>query len=559
MSAKRKKVKRAAGVGRRCNERKAKRPRKKGKASVRKRRKAKSRMVGKARSRSFALALARAEAKARRLEAERVSEHAHRMLLESVEAVAERRDIVLKEPDRWFTRLRKVSLADLLCFLVFSSEDTTGAELCDYFGWDGTAPSVSALTQLRKKLTPEAMPELLREFLSRFDPVPYLDKYRLVAADGTGVGIARNADKRTEVTSNQYGRHRNEMHPTMSFDPMRGNFEDMVVQGSKVQNEPVALCELIDRFEPGKAPDGRTLVALWLADRNFATYNVLCHLMEAGACFALRCRDEWARRVLGDDFAGGEFDVTVDRYFTRSRRVDGRSRPDEPELYRVIDSATPFDALPKGSRGEYHMRLRFVRVAIPAAKDGDAEDENEPSGTGGDAATAKADAGEKAKADGKGEKDDKDEEDKNDKKDHWITIVTNLTAEEGFDAQALVALYGVRWAEEVGIRYLKHTCGMRDPRCRDYERAEQEIWGRVILASACALATAGVEKPEPGPKRERAVDVTMAFKAFLRMLAGRADVNLEAVCGRFTHSVRPGRHFERRKSKESRVRLCYRH
>ena len=100
---------------------------------------------------------------------------------------------------------------------------------------------------------------------------------------------------------------------------------------------------------------------------------------------------------------------------------------------------------------------------------------------------------------------------------------------------------------------------MKDPRCRDYERAEQEIWGRVILASACALAMAEVEKPEPGPKHEREVDVTMAFKAFLRKLEGRVEVDLEAVCKRYTHSVRPDRHFERRLSKESRVSLTNRH
>ena len=111
----------------------------------------------------------------------------------------------------------------------------------------------------------------------------------------------------------------------------------------------------------------------------------------------------------------------------------------------------------------------------------------------------------------------------------------------------------------MGIRFLKHTCGMRDPRCRDYDRAEQEIWGRVVLASACALAMSGAERPAPGPKHERETDVTMAFKAFMRMLRGREDVDLEAICGRHTQSVRKGRHFERRKSKESRARLCYRH
>ena len=255
-------------------------------------------------------------------------------------------------------------------------------------------------------------------------------------------------------------------------------------------------------------------------------YNSIAHLQEAGASFALRCRDDWARRLLGDDDAEGELDVTVERFLTRSRRTGLRSRPDEPGLYRVIDSKTRLDVLPKGSMEEYRVTLRFVRVRIPADGDGDAD-------------------GGKAKGKGGGSR--------------WLTIVTDLTEEDGFDAQAIVELYSIRWSQEVGIRYLKHTCGMKDPRCRDYDRAVQEIWGRLALASSCALATSGAEDPEPGPKHERAIDVTMAFKAFLRLLRGREDVDVEKICGRYTQSVREGRSCERRKSKESRVSLCYRH
>ena len=51
----------------------------------------------------------------------------------------------------------------------------------------------------------------------------------------------------------------------------------------------------------------------------------------------------------------------------------------------------------------------------------------------------------------------------------------------------------------------------------------------------------------------------MAFKELLRMLAGREENDLEAVRGMATDSVRPCRHFDRRKSKESRMQLCYRH
>ena len=372
------------------------------------------------------------------------------------------------------------------------------------------------------------------------------------------------------------------MHPTMVFDPVRGTFGDMVVQGSEVQDESAAFCELIDRFPPGRSADGALLAGLWLADRGFATHNAIAHLRAAGASLVPRCREDWARRMLGKDLRDGDLDVTVERYLTRSESTELRSRPEEPELYRVIDRDARLDCLPKGSKGEWYMGpLRFVRVAIPATEDGDrgedkarvaeveAKGESKPEpkprprsrGKGKVARESHKGANSNRKsAKGKTTEDKTAEGKPKGCGSRWLTLVTNLTEEDGFDAQAIVDAYKIRiWSEEVGIRYLKHTCGMKDPRCRDYARAEQEIWGRLVLASACALAMSGAEKPKPGPKHERAVDVTMAFKAFLRVLRGREDVDLEAICARYTHSVRRGRHFDRHKSKESRVRLCYRH
>ena len=71
--------------------------------------------------------------------------------------------------------------------------------------------------------------------------------------------------------------------------------------------------------------------------------------------------------------------------------------------------------LPKGSMEEYRVTLRFVRVRIPADGDGDA-DEGKARG--------------KAKGGGS----------------NWLTIVTDLTEEDGFDAQAIVELYSIRWS-----------------------------------------------------------------------------------------------------------------
>ena len=103
---------------------------------------------------------------------------------------------------------------------------------------------------------------------------------------------------------------------------------------------------------------------------------------------------------------------------------------------------------------------------------------------------------------------------------------------------------------------------MGDPRTRDYGRAMQEAWGRLVLYDACSLGTAGVPDPPSGPKHERATDRSDAFKAFMDMLrcrVRRVAHDVEAHAARRSHSVRGGRCRPRRRRPKSHPRSCCRH
>ena len=285
-------------------------------------------------------------------------------------------------------------------------------------------------------------------------------------------------------------------------------------QGGAEEDEPGALCELVDRLRPGPG-----LRALVLADRMFCTWNVLGHLAGAGASFCLRAKDAWVGALLRGGLPGGEFDLEVERCVTRTSRASARSRPGEPGLYRTIPAAGRFDALEPGSGGEWWCRLRVVRLRLPAA-DGD--------GASGD---------------------------------RWLNLVTDLPASE-LDAGGLAALYARRWDEEVGFLHLKHAVGLDAPRTRDYGRAVQEVLGRLVLYDACSLGTSGVPGPAPGPRHARATDRTDAFKAFadmLRSMVRRDAHDVEAFASRRSHSVRPGRGHPRRRRLRSPPRSCCRH
>ena len=131
--------------------------------------------------------------------------------------------------------------------------------------------------------------------------------------------------------------------------------------------------------------------------------------------------------------------ITVSRIIVRSKKKSFRSMPDNPELYRFVDSYTAFDYIDYGAQDEFPLSLRVVRVKIP---DGGYEN-----------------------------------------------LITNLPPEE-FDLFELCDLYHLRWKIENSFRELKHVIGSQDFGCRIFEYVIHEVWARLILYNFCSRITA---------------------------------------------------------------------
>ena len=69
-------------------------------------------------------------------------------------------------PDKDFTRIRKISAADLISFLVSYGSSSTRLELLDFFGMVSNAPSASAFNQQRAKLKPDTLEAVFHQFNS---------------------------------------------------------------------------------------------------------------------------------------------------------------------------------------------------------------------------------------------------------------------------------------------------------------------------------------------------------------------------------------------------------
>ena len=303
------------------------------------------------------------------------AEHALKRLERAVQLVTSVPEACARDPGRDFTRSRKIPLNALVWIMTTWAWDTIGTELEDAYGWDGAAPTASAFCQQRAKLRDDVMPRVSSEFLAMWEQAPLMGRFVLYGVDGTDVQLCPSSDPRTRVRSNKSGAEHNEAHPTTSYDIGRRTFQDMVWQGSGEQNEVSAFCELVDRCPPAFAPDGTRLVPLWLGDRNYYSYNSLCHLNEAGHRFVLRMRDDHVEGLLGRGAVPeGCFDVTVERVLVRTRSVAARTRPDRPEIYRWVDSRRRFDAIGELNwHAEYPMTLRVVRRRLPR-RDGDGND-----------------------------------------------------------------------------------------------------------------------------------------------------------------------------------------
>ena len=110
-----------------------------------------------------------------------------------VDAMALNSAQFVKNPEKDFTRDRKLGFVQLLRFFLCMGCGCINHELLKYFYFlPEDVPSASAFIQQRAKLLPEAFYHILRQFNLRFPSKGLMGRYSLIAADGCEFNIARN-------------------------------------------------------------------------------------------------------------------------------------------------------------------------------------------------------------------------------------------------------------------------------------------------------------------------------------------------------------------------------
>ena len=430
------------------------------------------------------------------------------LLLEDIDSLIKYPELFARNPEKDFTRTRKLPAKKTILFQIGMERDSINRELLKYFDYDLDVPSVSAFYQQRKKLKADTFSRLFHTFNSHFKPTLYRNKYIPVAVDGSGFNMFR--DPKNEETfrppNGQTKLGYSEIFVVAAYQLLDKVFTEAIIKPSRIKNEYTAICEIMDRH------DNSYGIPLFLADRGFPSYNCFAHAKEKNAAFVIRAKDDYATRLLREDKPDSdEFDLSVDRIIVRHKRKKQYLHPELEDRYRYVDANTSFDFIEHGKQDEYELHLRVARIKI---KDGVYEN-----------------------------------------------LITNLSPEE-FSANDLKELYRLRWDEEISFRELKHILGAADFHSKIVGYVSHELWARLLLYNFSSQITRLAVINKKDKKHRYQVNFTMAYQTcreFLRRNTQESGFEVLALIEKYILPVRPDRKYKRNKLFQRPMTFTYRH
>lgn len=156
----------------------------------------------------------------------------------------------IANPQKDFTRKRKVTFYDMMWFLLFIGANSMSEEIRRAFN-DKAFSYISevAILKSRSKIKVSAFEQLLRKFNDTLENSKKYKSYRVIAVDGSDFSSLYSADSQYATISNQYG-GANRMHINFAYDILNKNFLDCVIETKNKADERKgavkmlsALCE----------------------------------------------------------------------------------------------------------------------------------------------------------------------------------------------------------------------------------------------------------------------------------------------------------------------------
>lgn len=397
----------------------------------------------------------------------------------------------VKNPSRDYTRVRSLTMRDVLSLTLCFEGATLTREMLRFFDFHRNTPSSSAFIQQRSKLNELAFPSLFHSFVNKTDMRRRYKGYRLLAADGSDIQIPLNPhDDSTYFPSVNGKAPYSMLHLDAVYDLLQRTYVDASVCGRRNFNEKDALCKMI---EHSSITD-----ALVIADRGYECYNLMAHIQEMGWKFLIRIKDLHSTGI-----ASGlplptslEFDEFFPLHLTKQRTAETKELLKDATSYKLLYANASFDFLPTNTRKGDPLALYYLPFRVVKFWTSD---------------------------------------------DSYETVVTNLDADE-FPPQELKRLYAMRWGIETSFRALKYTVGLLHFHAKKVEYIIQELFARLIMYNFSELITSHVLIQKCNRKYPFKANSTVAVQTCRQFFLGNVSPpDIEAIISKNLSVIRSGR------------------
>lgn len=423
-------------------------------------------------------------------------------LFSIIREVVKNASTFVRDPERDFTRKRKLDMESLILILLGMEGKTLSCELLEHFGVRPDVASAPAFVQQRAKLLPEAMEYIFRRFTQRFRGDLLYRGHRLLAMDGSDIQIPTDPTDKESFFPGIHGRKPfNITKIGALYDLMNHTYVDAIVKGKAVANENKLLVEMVKRSDIDSP-------VILTADRNFECWDTLAQLQEKGWHYLIRVK-EHKGFISGLDVPDTEeFDVPLELSLTRSQSKHVRGLLRNRNQYRYIPTSVRCDPLDESGEPFYTLRFRLVRIKLPNGKP--------------------------------------------------EVLVTNLNQKE-FPPDELKELYKMRWGIETSFRELKYTVGLLCFHGKKAAFIRQEIFARLTLYNFTEDIANRAAVAKEDCKFAYCVRFGEAVFICRKLLRGKANPELvESTIARFVSPIRPGRSLPRKLNPKEPVFFVYR-
>jgi hypothetical protein len=407
-------------------------------------------------------------------------------VMEIIKELDRQKESFLKNPKKDFTRKRKLSFSDMLQTVLSMGGQSIRKELLSRYGFGMNTPTASAFVQQRDKILPGAFEQLFHTFTNSLPCERLYKGFRLLAVDGTAVNISYDEnDWETLLERNPGQRGCSQFQIVSMYDLCNKIYTDALAQGIKRRNEHAGMVTLVKRS--GKHPK------IIIADRGFASYNVLTTLQEYDCNYVIRCQEMNEKGIFSEIMFSEEeeFDKNITRFLTHRNRKFEKSRPD---IFKYI--ANPIDPLDVEEKSYYPLSTRIVRFRLPNGQ--------------------------------------------------LQALLTNLPADQ-FPVGALKEIYQRRWGVETSFRLLKHNLGLPYFHAKKRSFILQEIFAKLAMFNFCSTIIEHTIGPKHGRKHKH--NANYAISIFICLAFFRNALSNNSLLERLLllHSVpeRPNRNFKR--------------